>query len=209
MRIITGRARGLRLTEPKNYDVRPTADRVKEALFSILGTRVLGARVLDLFAGTGNLGLECWSRGAAQVTFVDASAASLKLVRSNIAKCRAEADVEVLKGDAIATLRRLAAQGRQYDLLFCDPPYSKGWLTKVLAALPQAQVLAADGLLVAEHAAEVQLGSLLPYALEEFRVQKYGSTSLSFIRWRAVEPETGVISAEAEGTAAEPAGREA
>ena len=98
MRIITGKARGLKLTVPKNMDVRPTADRVKESLFNIIGTKIIGARVLDMFAGTGNLGLESWSRGAAAVTFVDESRESLRLVQSNIVKCRAEADVQVLKG---------------------------------------------------------------------------------------------------------------
>jgi len=186
MRIITGRARGLRLIEPKNYDVRPTADRVKEALFSILGARVSGARVLDLFAGTGNLGLESWSRGAARVTFVDSSAASLKLVRGNIAKCHAEADAEVLKGDAVAILKRLAGDKRVYDLMFCDPPYGRGWLTKIFRALPQARALAPDGLLVAEHDAGVELLPLLPVELKLLRVQKYGRTKLSFIGWSAI-----------------------
>ncbi len=80
------------MTVPKRMDVRPTADRVKESLFNIIGTKIIGARVLDMFAGTGNLGLESWSRGAAAVTFVDESRESLRLVQSNIVKCRAEAE---------------------------------------------------------------------------------------------------------------------
>ena len=124
MRIITGKARGLRLLEPKNYDVRPTADRVKESLFNILGTGLREARVLDLFAGTGNLGLESWSRGAAAITFVDQSLTSLKLVRGNIAKCKAEADCTVVKGEALQVLGRLARGGAQFEYFFCDPPYN-------------------------------------------------------------------------------------
>ena len=80
MRIITGRARGLKLTTPKNWDVRPTADRVKESLFNIIGSKIIGAQVLDLFAGTGNLGLESWSRGAEKIVFTDTSKESLRLV---------------------------------------------------------------------------------------------------------------------------------
>ena len=80
MRIITGRARGLKLTTPKNWDVRPTADRVKESLFNIIGSKIIGAQVLDLFAGTGNLGLESWSRGAGKIVFTDTSKESLRLV---------------------------------------------------------------------------------------------------------------------------------
>ena len=104
MRIITGKARGLHLNVPKNYDVRPTADRVKESLFSIIGSKVVGAAVLDLFAGSGNLGLESWSRGARFVQFVDNSRMSLQLTDSNIRKCRAEADCKVLKHDAEAAV---------------------------------------------------------------------------------------------------------
>ena len=92
-------------------DVRPTADRVKESLFNIIGTKIIGARVLDMFAGTGNLGLESWSRGAAAVTFVDESRESLRLVQSNIVKCRAEADVQVLKGSAVNIIEHLHHQG--------------------------------------------------------------------------------------------------
>ena len=83
MRIITGKARGLQLTVPKTYDVRPTADRVKESVFNIIGSKIIGAEVLDLFAGTGNLGLESWSRGAAAVTFIDASKESLRQLRKD------------------------------------------------------------------------------------------------------------------------------
>ena len=98
MRIITGRARGLKLTTPKNWDVRPTADRVKESLFNIIGSKIIGAQVLDLFAGTGNLGLESWSRGAEKIVFTDTSKESLRLVESNIAKCRAQDDTETICG---------------------------------------------------------------------------------------------------------------
>ena len=118
MRIITGKARGLKLTVPKNMDVRPTADRVKESLFNIIGTKIIGARVLDMFAGTGNLGLESWSRGADAVTFVDESRESLRLVQSNIVKCRAEADVQVLKGSAVNIIEHLHHQGLKFDFAF-------------------------------------------------------------------------------------------
>lgn len=130
MRIITGKARGLKLTVPKNMDVRPTADRVKESLFNIIGTKIIGARVLDMFAGTGNLGLESWSRGAAAVTFVDESRESLRLVQSNIVKCRAEADVQVLKGSAVNIIEHLHHQGLKFDFAFCDPPIIKAGFRK-------------------------------------------------------------------------------
>ncbi len=184
MRIITGRARGLQLTAPKNMDVRPTADRVKESLFNIIGSKIIGARVLDLFAGTGNLGLESWSRGAASVTFIDESRESLRLVNSNIAKCRAEKDCTVLKGSAVAVAERLYARGERFDFAFCDPPYNKGWIEQVIAVLDKCPLLNDGGYLVVERSAHNELPEL-PAAMENVRSQKYGETIIDFIRYSA------------------------
>ena len=182
MRIITGKARGLHLNVPKNYDVRPTADRVKVSLFNIIGGKVAGAAVLDLFAGSGNLGLESWSRGARFVQFVDNSRASLKLTDSNIQKCRAEADCKVLKHDAEAAVDLLYKQGQRFDLIFVDPPYNKGWVQKVLAKLVKCPLLAADGWLIAEHSMHDAAAEAVPAGYKVFRTQQYGETVLTFIR---------------------------
>ena len=141
MRIITGRARRLKLTTPKNWDVRPTADRVKESLFNIIGSKIIGAQVLDLFAGTGNLGLESWSRGAEKIVFTDTSKESLRLVESNIAKCRAQEDTETICGDACQLIGRLHKKGMRFDFVFADPPYNKGLVQKVIAALAESPLL--------------------------------------------------------------------
>ena len=185
MRIITGKARGLKLTVPKNMDVRPTADRVKESLFNIIGTKIIGARVLDMFAGTGNLGLESWSRGAAAVTFVDESRESLRLVQSNIIKCRAEADVQVLKGSAVNIIENLHHQGLKFDFVFCDPPYNKGWVQKVLQKTAHFQVLKDGGYLIIEHSRHDEIG-VLAGCFELVRQETYGETLLSFIRFAKV-----------------------
>ncbi len=121
MRVIAGRYGGRRLTAPPGTDTRPTSDRVREALFSILGARVAGARVLDLFAGSGALGIEALSRGAAEATFVDAAPAAIRAIRANLAALGAEA--QVVRGDALAALRTAREAARQYDLVFLDPPY--------------------------------------------------------------------------------------
>ncbi|MBR1494922.1 MAG: 16S rRNA (guanine(966)-N(2))-methyltransferase RsmD [Acidaminococcaceae bacterium] len=186
MRIITGKARGLRLNVPKNYDVRPTADRVKESLFNIIGTRVMGATVLDLFAGSGNLGLESWSRGARFVQFVDNSRNSLQLTSSNIQKCRAEADCKVLKHDAEAAMELLYKQGQRFDLVFVDPPYNKGWVQKVLRKLEKSPFLTEEGWLIAEHSMHDEIADAAPEGFEIFRSQQYGETVLTFIRRRPV-----------------------
>lgn len=182
MRIITGRARGLQLTTPKNMEVRPTADRVKESVFNIIGSRIIGAKVLDLFAGTGNLGLESWSRGAAAITFIDESRESLRLVASNIAKCRAQADCTVLKGNAVNVIDRLYRQGQRFDFAFCDPPYNKGWLAKIATALKEAPLLKDGGYLIVERACHEEIIGL-PQEYELVRSEKYGETLIDFIRF--------------------------
>lgn len=180
MRIITGRARGMNLFTPKNYDVRPTADRVKESVFNILSSVVIDARVLDAFAGTGNLGLECWSRGAASIFFVDKSKESLKIVQRNIEKCRADDECTVLQGDAISIMERLSRQQEQFDLVFLDPPYGKGLVEKALYGLANNNLLANGALVVAERASNEQ-DFELPEGFMWKRREKYGSTIIDFI----------------------------
>lgn len=180
MRIITGKARGLQLTVPKNMDVRPTADRVKESLFNIIGSKIIGAKVLDLFAGTGNLGLESWSRGAERITFFDESKESLRLVNSNIAKCRAQADCEVYKGNAVSLAAQQAARGNLFDFAFCDPPYNKGWIEQIINLFPEHAFLQEGGYLIVERSAHNPLPPL-PSCLENIREQKYGETYINFL----------------------------
>lgn len=184
MRIITGRARGLQLTVPKNMDVRPTADRVKESLFNIIGSKIIGARVLDLFAGTGNLGLESWSRGAEAITFIDESKESLRLVNSNIAKCRAQDCCTVVKGNAVNVAARLSAEGKRYDFAFCDPPYNKGWIEQIIGLFPERSFLNDGGYLIVERSAHNALPEL-PACLENVREQKYGETFIDFLYYSA------------------------
>lgn len=185
MRIITGKARGLKLVVPKNMEVRPTADRVKESLFNIIGTKIIGARVLDLFAGTGNLGLESWSRGASNVIFVDESKESLRLVQSNIAKCRAQAETQTVKGNAINVLENLYNKGLRFEFIFCDPPYSKGLVQKVMVQLERFPVLENGGYLIVEHAKDDDI-QVLTSCYELLRQESYGETVLSFIRFAKV-----------------------
>lgn len=180
MRIITGKVRGLQLTVPKNMDVRPTADRVKESLFNIIGSKIIDAEILDLFAGTGNLGLESWSRGAAAITFIDESRESLRLVNSNINKCRAQENCTVIKGNAVAVAARLAASGKLFDMAFCDPPYNKGWVEQIINLFPEHAFLKDGGYLLVERSAHNELPPL-PDCLENVREQKYGETFIDFL----------------------------
>ena len=145
MRIITGSARGRRLTAPQGMDVRPTAEVTKEAVFSAIHFEVEGARMLDLFAGTGQMGLEAISRGARSVTFVENGRPSLEALRSNIAACGFEQQCRVVAMDAIGFLK---LGGGEYDIAFIDPPYNQGLAQ---AALPLvAQQMAPGGIILCE-----------------------------------------------------------
>ncbi len=184
MRIITGKARGLKLVTPKNYLVRPTAARVKEALFNIIQSRIPGSTVLDAFAGTGNLGLEAWSRGAEKVFYFDKSRESLKLVKANVEKARAAEDVTMIHTDAVNGLAMMAQQKRRFDVIFSDPPYDKGLNQKVVEALEKWPVLKEGGLLVLEHSLMENPREYVPERLE-IRSEKYGDTKISLIVWKS------------------------
>lgn len=174
MRIITGTAKGYQLKTPKGMNTRPTSDRVKESLFSILGNEVIDVRVLDVFAGTGGLGLEALSRGAAEAVFIDKSTADI--IEYNVEHCRMTDKSQVLKGDVFAMLQRLEAQGRQFDLVFCDPPYHLGLWEKALTVLTQGKLLVDKALLVVECGGDENEVPDLPQ-LHLLRNQRYGATT--------------------------------
>lgn len=174
MRIITGTARGARLKAPKGMETRPTSDRVKESLFSILGARVRGRRVLDLFAGTGSLGLEALSRGAARAVLVDR--ATEAVLRDNAAHTRLAGAARVVRADVFRALARLSAEGETFDLVFCDPPYGKGLWERALTALDASALLAEDALVVVEcGGGETETPPLC--ALAPVREELYGRTT--------------------------------
>ncbi|MBQ6296375.1 MAG: 16S rRNA (guanine(966)-N(2))-methyltransferase RsmD [Selenomonadaceae bacterium] len=171
MRIITGRAKGLRLKTPKNFSTRPTADRVKESLFSILSGLINFSEiksVLDIFAGTGALGLESISRGANSATFIDT--ATTEIIRDNVTRAKFD-NCTILRGDFEKILRRLSKQGLTFDLIFSDPPYARGLAQKSLNLI--AELNLSNGLIIIEHGAEEILAS----DFEIVRKINYGHTT--------------------------------
>lgn len=170
MRIIAGAWGGRRLQAPAGRATRPTSDRVREALFSVLGTRVEGARVLDLFAGSGALGLEALSRGAAVATFVDAAPAAVRALRDNLAALGAEA--EVRRQDARRFLDSARREAHEYDLVFLDPPYLLATRLGREFSEGLAPVLAAGATVVAESDRRAPLELDLPLSDE----RRYGDT---------------------------------
>jgi 16S rRNA (guanine(966)-N(2))-methyltransferase RsmD len=181
MRVIGGNARGRRLKVPKGQALRPTAARVKEALFNILPHDLSGAKALDLFAGTGNLTIEALSRGATAAILVDASAESGKAIRENVRRLDLADRTKVWIMPVARALRLLARQGETFDLIFLDPPYERQWIDKTLKIIAQGELLRQSGVLIAEHSVrenvEPRYGSL---SLHDQR--RYGSTLLSFFK---------------------------
>ena len=155
VRIIAGAARGRKLDTLEGMETRPTLDRVKEAVFGSLQFRIPYAAVLDLFAGSGNLGLEAASRGAKRVVFNDRNPACVAIIRKNLDTLRLPVETSVLNLDYAAAIERLQQQGETFDLVFCDPPYREGLTDDILQRLYSAKLIRPEGCVVLEHAAEL------------------------------------------------------
>lgn len=179
MRIIGGTLRGRKLSALPGRSIRPTSDRVREALFNILGTQPLGADVLDLFAGTGALGIEALSRGAAHAVFIDKAASHLSVLRKNVTRCGLDKQSRILQWDIVGNLRCLLEYRRTFSLVFLDPPYGKGMIEPALGHLVAAEVLTHEAKIVVEQdagEAAVVTGPELRHEDE----RRYGHTRLSF-----------------------------
>ncbi|MDD5203808.1 MAG: 16S rRNA (guanine(966)-N(2))-methyltransferase RsmD [Desulfobacterales bacterium] len=178
MRITGGERRGIRLASFKGERIRPTSDRVREAIFNLIGQYTIGLRVVDLFAGTGALGIEALSRGARRVVFVDNSPESLKLIRRNLALCGYESASTLLKKDltrGLPAVRDLGQEG--VDLVFADPPYKKGYLLPILSELSVSSFLSSRATIVAEAGREEHLPDTVGnLSLAKTRV--YGDTKI-------------------------------
>ncbi len=178
MRVITGTARGRRLKELKGTDTRPTTDKVKESLFSIIQFEIEGRRVLDLFAGTGQLGIEALSRGASSAVFVDQRNDAVQLVRENLKLCDLTDRAQVVCGEAMAYL---SAVREKFDLIFLDPPYADGLAEKALAHIARFDILKPHGIMVAESPLDKTMPQLsAPYTLH--REYRYGKIKLTVYR---------------------------
>jgi 16S rRNA (guanine(966)-N(2))-methyltransferase RsmD len=178
MRVIAGEAKGRRLKAPKGKAVRPTSDYLREALFGILGNSVQGVRFLDLYAGSGAVGIEALSRGSAEVVFLERDPACLRVLRENI-ETAGLGPSRVLAGDVLRLLPRLARQRESFDIIFLDPPYGSGLGARTLALVASGDLLRPRGVVIIEHFAK----ELLPERvgnLRRIRERAHGQTVLSF-----------------------------
>jgi 16S rRNA (guanine966-N2)-methyltransferase len=180
-RIISGSARGTRLATPAGQQTRPTGDKVKEALFSILTPQMPADGFLDLYAGTGQIGLEAASRGAVPVVLVENAPASLAVIRANIEKTHLAGSTELLPGDAAVVIPRLAAQGRQFDLIFLDPPYRDALVDFSHLAVWLSRILRPGGTVILEHEWR-DIPPIFVTNLQLKRSCQYGTAMLSFYK---------------------------
>ena len=178
MRVISGKARGVSLKTPEGLTTRPTTDRVKEALFSIIQFDLPGTKVLDLFGGTGQLGIEAISRGARSAVFVDAQESACALIRENLRRAKMEKEGSVICSDYLSYLSRCR---EVFDIIFLDPPYAEVFLENSLKKITEIDILQSGGIIIAER----PLGKDLPWDLPGFarsRDYKYGKTLLTLYR---------------------------
>ena len=178
MRVITGTARGRKLKTPTGYDVRPTSDQVKEAIFNIVQFDVEGRRVLDLFGGTGQLGIEALSRGAESAVFVDAREESCRLIRENLKRTKLENLGKVVRSDYLSYLNRCK---EQFEIIILDPPYAEVFLENALKTITEIDILHSGGIIITER----PTGKELPWEFEGFtrsKDYKYGNTILAIYR---------------------------
>lgn len=175
MRVITGTARGRRLNELKGMETRPTTDKVKESIFNCIQFDVEDARVLDLFAGTGQLGIEALSRGAQSAVFVDKRTDAAKLVRDNLALCQLSDRAQVICGDSMGYLSSLRTR---FDIIFLDPPYADDLLERAIAHIARFDILSPHGIIVAESPMDKALPALeAPYGI--YREYRYGKIKVT------------------------------
>ena len=178
MRVIAGSARRTVLAAPTGQSTRPTADRIKENLFNIISPCIPGARFLDLFCGSGAIGIEALSRGTSEAVFVDASSEAVTVTKANLARARLTGRVIHMCG--IAAISQLEHEGSSFDIIFLDPPYGMGLLGQTLDALGRSRILSPEGILIAECHVDEPEPPAEPFILQDIR--EYGSTRMLFYK---------------------------
>jgi 16S rRNA (guanine(966)-N(2))-methyltransferase RsmD len=191
MRIISGTSKGRKLVTPKSQSLRPTSDRVKESIFNILRLEMEGKVVLDLFAGTGNLGIEALSRGAKKAIFVERGRQAIRLIQRNLSRLGLEEYSEIVPRDANRAIGILKQRGESFDVILMDPPYEKGLIQKTLMKLRSHPIYNKDSILVIEHNKREPLPVTLP-GWNLIRQRQIGDTVITFLTPREDDHPTEV-----------------
>lgn len=180
MRIISGSSKGRKLFSPKKQSTRPTSDRVKETIFNVLSGLIEGKVVLDLYAGTGSLGIEALSRGAKRAVFVEKGRQAIRLIERNLAQCGFRINSEIIPKDVNRAISILKLKGESFDIIIMDPPYQKGLIEKTLRKLKLERIYHSDSILVIEHDRREPL-PVNDYGWQILRQIRIGDTLISFL----------------------------
>ncbi len=180
MRVISGKARGITLNAPKNDDIRPSLDRYKEDVFNIMNLKVYDARFLDIFAGTGAIGIEALSRGAKQVCFVDNNEKSINIIKSNLKKTKLIENNLILQYDYKRALEKL--NGQVFDIVYLDPPFNKNLELECIKEVIYRELLSEDGSIVCESSIDTDLSAVTELGLDIYKVKKYKYCKFTFMR---------------------------
>ena len=183
MRIISGSKRGSKILSPEGMETRPTLDRIKEAIFNIIQNRVMGASVVDVFAGTGSLGLEAASRGAERCYLIDKGEVTYKLLKQNIENLKFQDICTAFNMDSYDALRSFSSQKEKFDLIFIDPPYSKDMIPGAVEQIFKGELLKSDGLIVSkiDSKEDIYKGN---GEIVLVNSRKYGNTTICFYRFK-------------------------
>lgn len=181
MRVISGQARGLKLKAPEGLETRPTTDRIKESFFNIISQEIYDTAFLDLFSGSGAIGIEALSRGAAEAVFVDNSRESIEVINDNLTRARFTDRAQVINGNVLSVIASLGRQGKRFDIIFMDPPYNKGLVEAALAAVRDAALLNDGGFIVAEQAVDEEPLNISGFCTVRIKDYKR-TTKMTFLR---------------------------
>lgn len=192
MRVIAGQAKGKRLKAPPGMNTRPITDMIKEALFNVLGDTVRDSSFLDLFAGSGSVGIEALSRGAKQVVFIDNNSSAVGIIKENIINCGFSKGFSVYRNDVFKALTLFDQRKTKFDLIYVDPPFTiEKIFDQVIYALDQSNILERNGRIILRTQRKKQLTAQLNY-LEEYRTNNYGESVLHYYRmYEEVKPNDG------------------
>ncbi len=185
MRVISGNARGLRLKAPIGIDTRPTIDRIKESLFNIIANDLYDIDFLDLYSGSGGIGIEALSRGAKSAVFVDSSRESVSVIEENLKFTRLFEKARILKSDVFDAVLKFGREKQKFDIIFMDPPYKKGLVEETLKMILKAEVLRSNGFIIAEQSASET--DIIAEGFNVFRIKNYNKIKMTFIEYNYSE----------------------
>lgn len=178
MRVISGKAKGHKLVAPEGLDTRPTTDRIKETLFNIIAPDIYECEFLDLFSGSGSIGIEALSRGAQKAVFVDNGKIALEAIEYNLNHTKLSDNAEIIRTEVLPAIKMLGSKNVKFDIIFMDPPYMASLYKQTLMAILEANLLKKDGYIIAEHPAKVELPVVEGFKI--VRTKDYKKTVMSF-----------------------------